>query len=84
MLTEPKGIGHLNEKGCRRDPSNMRRIRQENPRKWNICIHEDTTKTTLSLMYWVIDQHRFRETTDIFNYVDELTLYTIIKEADKR
>ena len=32
--------------GCGRDPSSMRRIRQENPCKWKICSLEGTTKIT--------------------------------------
>ena len=35
-------------------------------------------------MYWVKDQRRLRETTKIFNYVDEPTLRTMIEEANEQ
>ena len=32
--------------GCRRDPSSMRKMCQENPCEWKICCHKGTIKTT--------------------------------------
>ena len=84
MLAETKGIGHLNEKDAERIQAACGGYAKRTLVNGIFVVTRVQPKRLISLMYWVKDQRRLRETTKIFNYVDEPTLRTMIEEANEQ
>ena len=84
MLTEPEGIGNLNDEDAEVTQGAYRGYANRTLANGRFVVTRVHPKGLVSIMYWVKEQRRLRETTKIFNDVDEPTLHTIIKEDKKR
>ena len=84
MLTEPERILHINDDDAEVIQGACGRYAKRTVANGRFVVTRVQPKRLVSLMYWVKDQRRLRETTDIFNDTDEITLSTMIKEANKK
>ena len=84
MLTEPEGIGHLNDENAEVFQAAFRGYAKRTPANVIFVVTKVQQKILVSLMHWVKYQRRLGETTKIFKNFDETTLSTMIKETNKQ
>ena len=82
--TESEGIGHLNDEDTDKIQAACRGYANRTLTNGIFVATRVQQKLLVSLMYWVKEQRQLGETTEIFNDVDEPTLRTMTKEANKR
>ena len=84
MLTEPEWIGHLSEEGVEGIQAACGGYAKRNLANLIFLVTRIQQKRLVLPMYWIKDQRRLRETTEIFNNVDETTLRRMIEESNER
>ena len=84
MLTEPEEIRHLNDEYAEGIQSACGGYAKRTLSNVWFVFKMVQQKRLVSLIHWVKDQRRLREMADIFNDVDELTLRTMVEEANER
>ena len=82
--TESEGIGHLNDEDAEKIQAACGGYVNRTLTNGVFVATRVQQKLLVSLMYWVKEQRQLGETTEIFNDVDEPTLRTMTKEANKR
>ena len=84
MLTEPEGIGHINDEYAEEIQAACEGYAKRTPANGIFVVTRVQQKILVSLMYWFKEQRWLGLNTKIFNDVDEPTLRTIIDEANEQ
>ena len=74
IMTDPKGIGHLNVKDLEGIQSACSGYAKRNPAARRFTVTRVQKKRLISLMYWVKDKRRLKEPTEFSNTHNEVTL----------
>ena len=81
---ESEGIRHLNDEDVEGIQEACGGYANRTLANGIFVVTRVQSKLLVFLVYWVKYQRQLRETTNIFNYVDKLTLRTMIEEANER
>ena len=84
MLTEPEGIGHLNDEDAEGFQAACGGYTKRTRANGILVVTRIQQKQLILLMYWVEYQRQLGEMTNIFNNADEHTLHTMTEEANGR
>ena len=84
MLTEPEGIGHLNDEDAEGIQAECGRYAKRTLSNGILLVMRVQQKRLVLLMYWFKYKRQLRKMTDIFNGVDKPTVRKMIKEANER
>ena len=84
MMTDTKGIGHLNVKYSEGIQLDFSGYAKGTPEARRSTVTRVQQKRLISLMYWVKDKHRLKEPTEFYNIHNGVTLRSEIKASHKK